>query len=151
MILNFPDVRQRNESSDCGVVCVSGVLKYYGIDFKIPQLMKELCYSDLRYTVPTSFEPFFVHQGFKICSGIMAMSDLVHHTRQGRPIICPVASFVDEVGHYVVVHKVSHGQVWFQDPECGPSKKKAFLFDNHWSSMDTYGVLYDHWGIALWR
>lgn len=149
MILNFPDVRQQ-ESYSCGVGAVASILDYFLIPYKWGQIRKELGSTGYRGTHPASFEPFFLHQQMKSLSGTMDVEDLKYFTKRGRPVIV-AGKLSDGEGHYIVVTGVQRKWIYYHDPESGPQKCPIKEFNQIWFDLDSHGVVYDHWGFAVWR
>ena len=143
MILNLPDVRQRNNWS-CSEAAVRTVFEYHGAKGKLPVS------SPIDGADPRTLEGALHRAGLVLQSGRMDLEDLRFHTRKGRPVICLVRNQNNDSGHYVVVAGVSRGQVHFQCSTYGFAKQKAGAFEDRWWDIDRGGMKIVSWGIAVW-
>jgi len=65
-LLDVPLVRQDVDSLDCGIACVSMLLKYYGIEKDIPALKKDIQVFDGVGTYVPQLGKFLIDNGFHV-------------------------------------------------------------------------------------
>jgi hypothetical protein len=139
VVLSVPDIRQ-GDTFDCGRACAKAVCLWWDVPFRGGPTCGEF-----DGTHPATMDGFFRVAGLSVLSGNMALEDLRHHVRLGRPVCCAVA------GHWVVVGGVERGKVHYHDPQEGPCKKKAPEFLTWWRDQDRFGTPYQQFGIATWH
>ncbi len=138
MLLDLRDVRQRDDH-DCGEAAVDIVLSFLGTRGKSDVA------SAVDGTHPSAIEAALRRAGLSVQSGTMTVSDLQHHTRQGRPVLCPIASYG---GHWVVIRGVGRGFVYYQCPVSGREQKRLQEWIDLWRDSTRAAHDFDTWGIA---
>lgn len=147
MIDSFPDIRQKTPH-DCGPACVVGILRHFGRKSSLDTISLRLFTSPVYGTDVTSAEGLFRSEGLCVVSGEMAIDDIRFHTRLGRPVMCLID---DGGGHWVTILSVRYNMVYIQDPDDGPGKINVKQFLERWRDADRFGMLYHHFGIAVWE
>ncbi len=82
----------------------------------------------------------------------LEMDDLARFFRAGQPVLCPIQLPTDggkTTGHWVAVTGVGLGQVFVQDPASGPRMIAEEDWLSNWFDVDSQGVRYDAYGIAV--
>lgn len=140
VLLDLPDIRQTADY-DCGAAVVDVVLKFHGVRSCAAVL---LLANPVQGCSPDTVEAMLRRAGLPVQSGTMTVEDLRHHTRQGRPVLCPVARYG---GHWVVVRGV-RGGVYYHDPLVGPTRAPALAWQAEWRDLTRNDHAFDRWGIA---
>lgn len=140
-ILDLPDVRQRADY-DCGAAAFACVTRYWeGRGRKIKS-------HPINGTPIDQMEPALLSAGYCVQGGNMEVSDLRHHTRAGRPVLCLIQS--DGCGHWVVVRGVNRGRVYIADPADGLRSIAAAEWESLWHDTDRRGTVFRRHGLAVW-
>lgn len=142
MLLDLPDVRQR-AGCDCGTAAADTVAR-----FLHSRTARAVIADAVDGTHPSALEAAMRRAGLAVQSGTMTLADLQHHVRQGRPVLCPIASYG---GHWVVVRGVGRGFVYAQCPTEGPIRVTLARWLDLWRDSTRAAHDFDHWGIAVSR
>jgi ABC-type bacteriocin/lantibiotic exporter with double-glycine peptidase domain len=142
VVLVLPDVRQA-AGHDCGAAVLECVLRFYGV---APARWVRALPNPVQGVSPDTIEAVLWATLGRVCRGTMTTADLRHHTRAGRPVLCPVA---DHGGHWVCVAGVERGRVHYHDPLTGPAVAGAADWDRRWADS-TPGVPYTRFGLTGW-
>jgi predicted double-glycine peptidase len=141
MLLDLPDVRQR-EDFDCGTAAVETVLRFLGVRAAGRGVLAD----QVDGTHPSTIEAALRRAGLAVQSGTMTPADLRHHTRQGRPVLCPIAA---HGGHWVVVRGVGRGFVYYSCPAEGAKQVRLSAWLDLWRDSTRAAHDFDRWGIAV--
>ena len=143
MIRNYPDIRQ-TAGYDCGDAIADSVFKHFNV---------RTCSAVIGLaTEDTGLHPSTLHAalrraGLRVQSGSMLIADLKHHTRLGRPVLCPVAAYG---GHWVAVLGVTPRRVAYHCPVRGLVRETHDSWTANWRDATNDGHAFDSWGIATW-
>lgn len=140
MLLDIPDVRQASDY-DCGAACLDAVAQFHGLRVRGPARLANA----VQGMSPDTVEAVLRALGLPVLSGTMAVADLRHLTRTGRPVLCPVAR---AGGHWVVVRGVARGKVHFHDPAAGPGAEREADWLAGWRDVARSGAEFARWGIG---
>ncbi|HFX3789830.1 TPA: cysteine peptidase family C39 domain-containing protein, partial [Enterococcus faecium] len=119
MIKSFPFVQQQDEK-DCGVACLSMILKYFKTDIPIHKL-RDLSGTDLEGTSAFGLKKTFEKLSFD-CVAIQADSEIWKE----RDLILPLIAHIlvdNSYMHYVVIYKTKGNVLWIADPANGKNRK----------------------------
>lgn len=146
-MIDLPDVRQR-DTWDCGPAAVTCVLRAYGWGKRDAAFAVADLGNPATGTDPFAIESRLQYLGFDshVCHG-MTVDDLRHHTRQGRPVLCPVTWGGE--GHYVTVGEVSRGRVAYQCPTDGPCRDRFADWLAAWQDWHRAGATLHRFGVAV--
>lgn len=140
MLLDLPDVRQRDDY-DCGEAAADTVFR-----FLCGRSLSHVALSDAVDGLhPSNLEAGLRRAGLAVQSGTMTVADLQHHTRAGRPVLCPIAH---HGGHWVVVRGVARGKVYYQCPTAGRLSLSLAQWVDAWRDSTRAAHDFDRWGIA---
>lgn len=134
---------------DCGPAAAGTSLELIGHNAASVNMMLASLPCGERGTSPCTMEAFVRAVGCKTQSGEMTISDLGHHTRQGRPVMALIQS--DGEGHWVSVCHADSRKITYYCPVFGITKTGTRTFGKLWWDWDRRGVSYPGFGIALWR
>jgi ABC-type bacteriocin/lantibiotic exporter with double-glycine peptidase domain len=140
----LPTVMQSGEH-DCAPACVSAVMRRWGFSAPLRYCTEALCTSEMDGTDPRTIEHFLRGQSLKVLAGEMDVSDLREQTKRERPVILVLA------GHYAVAVACSRGRVSLMDPAAGMVVLSEGELSSRWLDKDRLGVMYDRWGLSVWR
>lgn len=138
-MLTIPDIRQR-EDYDCGAAALDAVASYWGLRARGPAKLANAVHG----MAPDTVEAVLRALGLSVLSGEMTVADLRHLTREGRPVLCPVAV---RGGHWVVVRGVERGRVHVHCPIEGPAAWRLADWEAGWADS-TRGREFVRWGIC---
>ncbi len=142
-MLQLPDVRQA-ENYDCGPASIDTVLRFFGVRSKTSVVQ---CANEIDGTHPATLETALRRAGLLVCAGRMSLADLTHHTRLGRPVLCPVDLFG---GHWVVVRGATSKRVYFHCPSEGPQWVTRDRWLSIWHDSERSGDVFVNWGLSVW-
>lgn len=141
--MNVPNVRQRR-SEDCGPAIAYAIMLAF---FSYTDVLAKLWNKD--GTTPQQLINFFKSINLKYQAiepiSISKLRKLV--SKNDTLVACSIK--VDEVGHWVIVYKVSATHVYFHDPIRGKRKQTIEKFFLNWRSTDKDGIIYIRYGIAV--
>jgi ABC-type bacteriocin/lantibiotic exporter with double-glycine peptidase domain len=66
MKLNVPIIRQKKDSVDCGLACLSMLMKYYGIDRSISDMKNDIKVYEGLGTYAPQIGKYLIKNGFEI-------------------------------------------------------------------------------------
>lgn len=131
MIKSFPFVQQQDEK-DCGVACLSMILKYFKTDIPIHKL-RDLSGTDLEGTSAFGLKKTFEKLSFD-CMAIQADSEIWKE----RDLILPLIAHIlvdNSYMHYVVIYKTKGNVLWIADPANGKNRKTIEAFQKEWTGI----------------
>lgn len=140
-MLDTEDVRQ-TEGHDCGEAAMDTAFRLFGLRSVVVGLA-----TPLDGMHPATIEAVLQKAGMFVQSGRMTVEDLKHHTRLGRPVLCPVSLYG---GHWVVVRGVGPKRVHYHCPTDGRRSVSHESWDALWHDVERAGHTFVHWGIATW-
>lgn len=142
MIADYPVVMQGHDY-DCGSAALDGVFRHFGVRTRATLLR---LVNDQDGLHPATLEALLRQTGLKVQSGQMTLDDLRHHTKSGRPVLCPIDLFG---GHWVTVVGTARGKVHYVCPVGGELKSSYGWWASKWCDSTRAGHTFDHWGIAV--
>ncbi|MGL9861269.1 ATP-binding cassette, subfamily C, bacteriocin exporter [Enterococcus sp. DIV0564] len=131
MIKMFQFVQQQDEK-DCGVACLSMILKYYKTDIPIHKL-RDLSGTDLEGTSAFGLKKTFENLSFD-CMAIQGDSEIWKE----KDLILPVIAHIlvdNSYMHYVVIYKIKGNKLWIADPASRKNKKTIEEFEKEWTGI----------------
>jgi ABC-type bacteriocin/lantibiotic exporter with double-glycine peptidase domain len=137
-----PDLRQ-SSSYDCGDTAIRIIATHHGWG-----LPRQMVSNPIDGTDPRTLESVFRADGRFVVSGEFSLTDLIHYTKAGWPVITLIQ--LNGVGHYVVVWKILQDSIRFQCPSRGPCRVSHRGFLGSWKDVDRYGTHYRFWGLVAW-
>lgn len=143
MVLDLPDVRQRDDHS-CGRVAVECVLRHYGLT---PARWLARLANPVMGMSPDTIEAVLWDALGHVLRGSMDAALLQSLTRSGRPVLCPVT--VAGGGHWVVVRGVARGRVYYHCPTAGPASLRLPAWHEIWRDHGPAGA-YHSFGVCGW-
>lgn len=128
---SFPYVQQLDEK-DCGVACLSMILKYYKTEIPIHKL-REFSGTDLEGTSAFGLKATMEKLDFD-CLAIQAEKDIWQEKELPIPLIAHVV--VDNsYMHYVVIYAISGDNLFIADPAKGKRKQTIDDFSKEWTGV----------------
>ncbi|MBO1126595.1 peptide cleavage/export ABC transporter [Enterococcus faecalis] len=127
----FQFVQQQDEK-DCGVACLSMILKYYKTDIPIHKL-RDLSGTDLEGTSAFGLKKTFENLSFD-CMAIQGDSEIWKE----KDLILPVIAHIlvdNSYMHYVVIYKIKGNKLWIADPASRKNKKTIEEFEKEWTGI----------------
>lgn len=162
MVLDYPDIRQGDDSS-CGPAVARSVLNFFGEDETEEDLKKVLKCTDDWGTDPTAIVNFFKKKGYKVKNHEHTIDDIITFVKKKIPVILCIQAWSDnkvnyakswDHGHYVVAigFNKKEKRILFHDPSV-PDQRAYLEYKellNRWHDVDRKGVKYNNFGIAVY-
>ncbi|HCD2762632.1 TPA: peptide ABC transporter ATP-binding protein, partial [Enterococcus faecium] len=123
---------QQQDEKDCGVACLSMILKYFKTDIPIHKL-RDLSGTDLEGTSAFGLKKTFEKLSFD-CMAIQADSEIWKE----RDLILPLIAHIlvdNSYMHYVVIYKTKGNVLWIADPANGKNRKTIEAFQKEWTGI----------------
>lgn len=121
---------KQHDITDCGAACLATICKQYGYKKPISQI-REIAGTDKQGTNALGLVKAAENLGF-IAKGVKGTKD---HLSGEFPLPAIAHVLVDNVLHYVVIHKISKGKVLVADPAEGLINYDLDDFCGKWSGV----------------
>lgn len=139
-MLEVSEVKQK-DAHTCGVAALQCVLRFW----KLSSRGLSVQTTERDGTHPTMLQAALQEAGLYVFAG--EIDDLLAPiVRSGKPVIA--LTTMHGGGHYVVVHGVSRGRVYFMDPVDGFRSMKWDDWRIIWRDRDGFANLYSRFGIC---
>jgi len=162
MILDYPDIRQDDDSS-CGPAVVRSVLNFFGEDEDHQILKKHLKCTDDWGTDPIDIVKYFKKRGFKVKDYELTIEQVIDFVNKKKPVILCIQAWAHpkanykkswDHGHYVVVigYNKKEKKILFHDPSVVDQRAYLDFKDllDRWHDVDRKGIKYNNFGIAVY-
>lgn len=121
----------QQDETDCGVACMSMILKYYKSEIPLHKL-RDLSGTDLSGTSILGIKKAL--EDFKINSKVIRADELVWEEEINYPIMAHIIKKNGDL-HYVIVEKKKNNMLYILDPSEGKIKKSIKEFNNNWTGI----------------
>lgn len=157
--VDLPDIRQR-DTFDCGAAALLAVCQHFGVGPTDDGAMIVALGTDRKDgTRPKEMVDAAQRFGLKhAVADRCSLSAVIGQTDLGRPVILCIQAHGtpderDKIqsGHYVVAIGHQPGKVWVQDPSVGRVLVDDAELAERWKDKDADGVVYEQWGLSLWK
>ncbi len=144
MLLDTTNLRMEGDH-DCGAISLRVVYRFHGL--AMPAGYDRLA-NPARGLSPEAAEAALRAELDGVTSGQgWDISDLVHHLKQRRPVMCLVS--VDEAAdHWVVVRGHERGRVFYHDPAHGRGSKSIADWLEWWTGPNDNA--WKRFGLVAW-
>lgn len=158
--LQLPLVRQSTDYT-CGAAAALSILGYFGENNLESEIAKELGTKPSIGTHHQKMISFFKSKNFQVeAHSEMSIEELKAFIKQGKPVLCLIQAWEDDVtdysnywgiGHYVVAIGYDNQNIYFMDPWV--LGQYTYLpqdeFINRWHQLTSDNMHLIHWGMAV--
>ncbi|WP_091760620.1 peptide cleavage/export ABC transporter [Marinilactibacillus psychrotolerans] len=127
----FTHIQQQDEK-DCGVSCISMILKHYKTEISIHKL-RDFSGTDLEGTTAFGLKKTFEHLSFD-CPAVQADNDVWGEKELPLPLIAHIV-IENSYMHYVVVYGIKGKTLLIDDPAIGKVKITIEEFAKEWTGI----------------